>query len=53
MAQFDQTGATAASNIVGNVSALGRELAQSARLIAEVRDEEVEIGSAPKEGLAM
>ena len=49
MPQFDQTGATAASNIVGNVSALGRELAQSARLIAEVRDEEVEIGTAPKE----
>lgn len=49
MAQPDQAGGTAASNILGNVSALGRELAQSAKLIAEVRDEEVEIGTAPKE----
>jgi poly[(R)-3-hydroxyalkanoate] polymerase subunit PhaC len=49
MAQSDQAGGTAASNILGNVSALGRELAQSAKLIAEVRDEEVEIGTAPKE----
>jgi polyhydroxyalkanoate synthase subunit PhaC len=49
MAQSDQAGGTAASNIVSNVSALGRELAQSAKLIAEVRDEEVEIGTAPKE----
>ena len=46
MAQSDQA---AASNIVSNVTALGRDLAQSAKLIAEVRDEEVEIGTAPKE----
>src|SRR5215471_3873477 len=49
MAQSDQAGGTAASNIVSNVTALGRELTQSAKLIAEVRDEEVEIGTAPKE----
>jgi len=46
MAQSDQA---AASNIASNVAALGRDLAQSAKLIAEVRDEEVEIGTAPKE----
>ena len=49
MAQSDPAGGTAASNILGNVSALGRDLAQSAKLISEVRDEEVEIGTAPKE----
>jgi polyhydroxyalkanoate synthase len=49
MAQSDQTTGTAASNIVSNVTALGQDLAQSAKLIAEVRDEEVEIGTAPKE----
>ena len=46
MAQSDQA---AASNIASNVAALGRDLAQSAKLIAEVRDEEVEIGTAAKE----
>ena len=49
MAQSDQATGTAASDIVRNVAALGRDLAQSAKLIAEVRDEEVEIGTAPKE----
>ena len=49
MAQSDQATGTAASDIVSNVAALGRDLAQSAKLIAEVRDEEVEIGTAPKE----
>jgi len=49
MAQSDQAGATAVSSILNNMSSLGRELAQSANLIAEVRDEEVEIGTAPKE----
>jgi len=49
MAQSDQATGTAASDIVSNVAALGRDLEQSAKLIAEVRDEEVEIGTAPKE----
>jgi polyhydroxyalkanoate synthase len=49
MAQSDQTGGTAASDIISNMSSLGRELAQSAKLIGEVRDEEVDIGTAPKE----
>ena len=49
MAQPDQTGGTAVSTILNNMSSLGRELAQSASLLREVRDEEVDIGTAPKE----
>jgi polyhydroxyalkanoate synthase subunit PhaC len=50
MTQADKPNeAVSTSKIIGNMSDLGRQLAQSAQTITEVRDEEVEIGTSPKE----
>lgn len=49
MAQTDGTATNPASAILTGVTDLGRQLAQSAKTLTDVRDDEVEIGTAPKE----